>query len=183
MVPEKNLRRELRDHTHRSVTEVVSALAVGSIVALKAPIGFDTLIVRDGLVGGHLLGQADPASRSPIGPCRFGPFIGESHVAAKLAARAVLECLKSEFETAYATYPKLRHVLIVTPNQEAFSEADMESAMLYGERRIQPLSRQPTETQIFIDDEGYSAGRKAYEAFRKLAMSTVRIRRAKAVRA
>ena len=90
------------------------------------------------------------------------------------AARAALECLKSEFETAYATYPKLRHVLIVTPNQEAFSEADMESAMLYGERRIQPLSRQPTETQIFIDDEGYSAGRKAYEAFRKLAMSTVK---------
>jgi hypothetical protein len=91
------------------------------------------------------------------------------------AARATLECLKSEFETGSATYPKLRHVLIKTPDVEAFKEADIESSMLFSDRRIQPLWREPTETQIFIDDDGFPRGREAFEAFRKLAMSTVKV--------
>jgi hypothetical protein len=95
-------------------------------------------------------------------------------------AREALAHIKSEFETEAASYPKLRHVLIETPDVEAFNEAQREACFVLrgskgNNREVMQLWRERAEFHVFIDDEDFWRGRKAYDAFRKLAASVVKV--------
>jgi hypothetical protein len=71
-------------------------------------------------------------------------------------------------------YPNLRHVLIETPDEEAFNEVKDAVPFVFQRthREIRRLWRETEEFQVFIDDD-YEGGKVAYEAFCPLAELSV----------
>ncbi len=85
-------------------------------------------------------------------------------------ARKALDYLRADFEAKAALYADLKHILIETPDVDAFGEADMGVAFVFQGpgREIRRLWTEKSEVHVFIDDS-FSRGREAYEAFCPLA--------------
>jgi hypothetical protein len=144
--------------------------------ALPLPVACELLTwnvssaVRPGSAGPAPPREGECSPREVANPPAPGRSRGAGTIFLPRDARAVLAHIASEFQANALKYPTFGHVLVVTPDVEAFGEADIGVAFVFQEpgREIRRLWHEKAEIQVFIDDN-FSRGKEAYDVFCALA--------------